>query len=60
MAYDNDRGGFRPAPIDVSHLGLKCAECGTAITELPFTPDPQRPVYCRDCNARRRKSFRRE
>jgi CxxC-x17-CxxC domain-containing protein len=42
---------------DVSHMGLKCAGCGTDITELPFVPDQDRPVYCRDCNRDRRPRF---
>ena len=37
----------------------KCAECGTPITELPFQPDPDRPIYCRECHAKRRTQFRR-
>lgn len=36
-----------------------CAECGTKITELPFQPDSERPVYCRDCHQKRRSQFRR-
>jgi len=44
----------RPAMHDVSNLGLKCAECGVDITELPFQPNSDRPVYCRDCNRKRR------
>ncbi|HAF71172.1 MAG: hypothetical protein XD60_0545 [Acetothermia bacterium 64_32] len=40
---------------DVSHLGLRCADCGADIKELPFEPKDDRPVYCRDC-ARRRRS----
>jgi len=27
----------------------KCSECGKEITELPFEPSPDRPIYCRDC-----------
>jgi CxxC-x17-CxxC domain-containing protein len=42
---------------DVSSMNLKCAECGVAITELPFQPSTDRPVYCRDCNRSRQKSF---
>lgn len=38
---------------DVSHLGLKCASCGVAITELPFQPSSDRPVYCRECARKR-------
>ncbi|MCW4020953.1 MAG: DNA-directed RNA polymerase [Candidatus Bathyarchaeota archaeon] len=39
-----------------------CADCGQEC-EVPFKPDPSRPVYCRDCWAKRRPprrgSFRR-
>ena len=31
-----------------------CAECGQE-TEVPFEPDGERPVYCRDCYLKRRK-----
>ncbi|OIO52225.1 hypothetical protein COY93_04325 [Candidatus Uhrbacteria bacterium CG_4_10_14_0_8_um_filter_58_22] len=53
---DFQMGGAR-APrqmFDVSSLGLKCAECGNDIKELPFEPNQDRPVYCRDCNRNRR------
>ena len=30
-----------------------CADCGKE-TEVPFKPDPSRPVYCRDCFSKRR------
>ena len=32
----------------------KCADCGKEITELPFEPSPDRPIYCRDCWAKKR------
>ena len=32
----------------------KCADCGTAITELPFEPSEDRPLYCRECHSKRR------
>ena len=32
----------------------KCYECGAAITELPFEPSGDRPLYCRECHAKRR------
>ncbi|MEM2889013.1 MAG: CxxC-x17-CxxC domain-containing protein [Candidatus Bathyarchaeia archaeon] len=39
-----------------------CSECGKEC-EVPFKPDPNRPVYCRECWAKkrppRRRSFRR-
>jgi CxxC-x17-CxxC domain-containing protein len=31
----------------------KCSECG-ATCEVPFKPDPHRPVYCKECWAKRR------
>lgn len=31
-----------------------CAECG-AETEVPFRPTGERPVYCRDCYAKKRR-----
>jgi len=43
--------------VDVTALDLKCAECNVEITELPFEPSQDRPVYCRDCNRARRKNF---
>jgi CxxC-x17-CxxC domain-containing protein len=30
-----------------------CSECGQEC-EVPFKPDPNRPVYCRECWAKRR------
>lgn len=30
-----------------------CADCGEE-TEVPFKPDPDRPVYCRECYAKRK------
>jgi CxxC-x17-CxxC domain-containing protein len=32
-----------------------CSDCGKEITELPFNPSPDRPVYCRECWAKRRQ-----
>ena len=55
-------GGFNRAPrqmFDVSAMNLTCAQCGVAITELPFQPSADRPVYCRDCNLQRREKFSR-
>lgn len=55
MAFDNDFGSRPPRQMhDVSALGIKCAECGTAINELPFEPRGDRDIYCRDCNSNRR------
>lgn len=63
MAYSNYQGdnGSGPRPMfDVTALNLKCAECGAPITQLPFQPSGDRPVYCRDCNRNRKKSFSRD
>jgi CxxC-x17-CxxC domain-containing protein len=30
-------------------VDLNCADCGAHITELPFQPSGDKPVYCRDC-----------
>jgi CxxC-x17-CxxC domain-containing protein len=57
---DNYGQGPRPQRqmYDVRALGLKCAGCGKDIEELPFEPNQDRPVYCRDCNRDRRpKNF---
>lgn len=31
----------------------KCSDCDQE-TEVPFEPDPDRPVYCRECYAKRK------
>jgi CxxC-x17-CxxC domain-containing protein len=33
----------------------KCSECGNAC-DVPFKPDPHRPVYCKECWAKRRRA----
>ena len=33
-----------------------CADCGKE-TMVPFKPDPSKPVYCRECYAKRRGDF---
>ncbi|MFW9923369.1 MAG: CxxC-x17-CxxC domain-containing protein [Candidatus Thorarchaeota archaeon] len=38
-------GGSRP---DREMFKVKCSKCGVD-TEVPFKPDGDRPVYCRDC-----------
>jgi len=30
-----------------------CSECGQEC-DVPFVPDPNRPVYCRECWAKKR------
>jgi len=47
----NDRGFNRGprAPRQMFAVDLNCADCGTKITELPFQPSGDKPVYCRAC-----------
>ena len=48
MAYNNDdRGNFTPR--ETVKGNWECAGCKKAITELPFAPTGDRPIYCRDC-----------
>ncbi|MPM93250.1 hypothetical protein SDC9_140386 [bioreactor metagenome] len=49
---DNNRGGFGGAPREMHNA--TCSDCG-AETQVPFKPDPDRPVYCRDCLPNHRK-----
>ena len=63
MAYQNYNGGQRPQKqmFDVSALGLTCAECGAAITELPFEPTKKEDgtygrLYCYECNKQRMRN----
>lgn len=46
------RGDFAPRPMIKGNW--KCSECGTEITELPFEPAPDRPIFCRECWAKKR------
>ena len=41
-------------PREMVKGNWKCTDCGKEITELPFKPSPDRPIYCRDCWAKRR------
>ena len=52
MAFNDRENPFREKS---KHFGApremhktKCSDCGVE-TEVPFKPDPERPVYCRDC-----------
>ena len=46
-------GGARP-PRQMFDVDVNCGQCGTHITQLPFQPSGDRPVYCFDCNKTRR------
>lgn len=45
------RGGFSSGPREMHKA--TCSECGKE-TEVPFKPTEGRPVFCRDCFAKRR------
>ena len=47
-------GGKRTFHREMVHGHWKCTECGGEITELPFHPSPDRPIYCKDCWAKKR------
>jgi CxxC-x17-CxxC domain-containing protein len=55
--FDRPEGDF--APRQMYQGDWTCADCGAKITELPFQPTPGRPVYCKECHAKRRSQFRR-
>jgi len=46
MAFQSDRQMF--------DVNIDCAECGTKITQLPFEPSGDKPVYCSNCLRARR------
>lgn len=35
-----------------------CSQCGCQITELPFEPDGEKPLFCRDCHRQRMQERR--
>ncbi len=58
QSQSRPQGGFQRQMYDVSALNLTCANCGTAITELPFQPTQREDgtygkLYCKECNAKR-------
>jgi len=52
MAFNENSD--REFPRKMYQGNWKCSECGKEITELPFEPSGDRPIYCRDCHAKRR------
>ncbi len=42
------------APRQMFSVNMTCAGCGAQITQLPFEPKGDKPVYCRDCMKSRR------
>ncbi|MDO8559340.1 MAG: hypothetical protein Q7R84_03330 [bacterium] len=54
--FDDDRPKRDFPPREMVKGDWKCSECEAPITELPFAPAPDRPIYCRDCWQKRRNS----
>ena len=53
--YDsNDRPEKSFPPREMVKGNWKCSECEKEITELPFEPAADRPIFCRDCWAQKR------
>ncbi len=50
---DDQKGGFGDRKMYQGQW--TCSECGAEITELPFQPDGDRPIFCRDCHRKRRQ-----
>ncbi len=55
--FDEQKKDFPPRQMFKGNW--KCAECESEITELPFEPSADRPIYCRDCHQKRKSQFRR-
>ncbi len=45
---------FKSGPRQTFQGEWKCSDCGAAISELPFQPAEDRPIYCRDCWLKKR------
>ncbi|MBI2450488.1 MAG: hypothetical protein HYV47_03055 [Candidatus Nealsonbacteria bacterium] len=54
--FDGDQPRRDFPPREMVKGDWKCSECETPITELPFQPAADRPIYCRDCWQKRRNS----
>lgn len=48
------RGGMSRGPRQMFDVDVNCAQCGAHISQLPFQPSGDKPVYCFDCNKQRR------
>ena len=42
MGFNDDR--------QMHDVDVNCAKCNAHISQLPFVPSGDRPVYCADCN----------
>jgi len=55
MAYQQSGGGFGGGPREMHKA--TCADCKKEC-EVPFKPREDRPVYCKECFAKRKNSGR--
>ena len=60
MAYQDDRNRGPRQMFDVTAMKLVCAECGAAVTQLPFEPTQKEDgtygsIFCYECNKKRRR-----
>ncbi|MFA7314745.1 MAG: CxxC-x17-CxxC domain-containing protein [Candidatus Magasanikbacteria bacterium] len=46
---------YNQGPRQMFDVDLSCAKCGTHISQLPFQPSGDRPVFCQDCNRANRE-----
>jgi len=53
----NSKGSWKRQMSGRETYKAVCAECGKEC-EVPFKPDGSRPVYCRECYAKRRNTRR--
>ena len=53
MAFGGGGGGFGGRPREMHKT--TCAECQKEC-EVPFKPSGDRPVYCKECFAKRKSS----
>ena len=51
---DNNRGGGGQRQRQMFDVDIDCGDCGTHISQLPFQPRGDGPIYCFDCNKKRR------
>ncbi|MEK7147727.1 MAG: CxxC-x17-CxxC domain-containing protein [Patescibacteria group bacterium] len=49
---DGSRSDFTPRQTYQGDWA--CSECSAKITELPFQPSPDRPIFCRECWMKKR------
>ncbi len=52
--FKRDFGGFKSNFGPREMHKATCAECGKEC-EVPFKPQADRPVYCRDCYAKKKR-----